>query len=93
MKVSISLGGSLLTRSMDAASYRRYADVVRRLWEAGHTIVVTCGGGRPARQFISIAKELDGSRKLQDSLGILTTHVNALLLIAALGDAADPRIH
>ena len=93
MKVSISLGGSLLTRSMDAASYRRYADVVRRLWEAGHTVVVTCGGGRPARQYISIAKELDSSHELQDSLGILTTHVNALLLIAALGDAADPRIH
>jgi len=93
MKVSISLGGSLLTKNMEAATYRRYADVIRRLWEAGHTVVVTCGGGRPARQFISIAKELDGSRELQDSLGILATHVNALLLIAALGDAADPHIH
>ncbi len=93
MKVSISLGGSLLTKNMDAASYRLYADVVRRLWEAGHTIVVTCGGGRPARQFISIAKELDADRDIQDGLGILATHVNALLLIAALGDAADPHIH
>jgi len=93
LKVSISLGGSLLTRSMDAESYRRYAAVVRRLWEAGHTVVVTCGGGRPARQYISIAKELDGSRELQDDLGILATHVNALLLIAALGNAADPHIH
>jgi uridylate kinase len=26
-------------------------------------------------------------------LGILATHINALLLIAALGDAADPRVH
>jgi uridylate kinase len=93
LKVSISLGGSLLTRSMDAESYRRYAAVVRRLWEAGHTVVVTCGGGRTARQYISIAKELDGSRELQDGLGILATHVNALLLIAALGNAADPHIH
>jgi uridylate kinase len=93
LKVSISLGGSLLTKNMDAISYRKYAEVVRRLWEAGHTVVVTCGGGRPARQYISIAKELDGSRRLQDGLGVLATHVNALLLIAALGDAADPRIH
>ncbi|MGD0805265.1 MAG: UMP kinase [Candidatus Bathyarchaeia archaeon] len=93
MKVSISLGGSLLTRNMDAASYRRYAEVVKRLWEAGHTVVVTCGGGRPARQFITIAKELDANCDIQDSLGILATHVNALLLIAALGDAADPHIH
>jgi uridylate kinase len=93
LKVSISLGGSLLTRNMDAASYRRYAGVVRRLWEAGHEVVVTCGGGRPARQFISIAKELGAPRDLQDNLGILSTHVNALLLIAALGDAADPHVH
>ncbi len=93
MKVSISLGGSLLTKNMEAASYKRYANVVRRLWEAGHTVVVTCGGGRPARQFISIAKELNATRDIQDNLGILVTHVNAYLLIAALGDAADQHIH
>ncbi len=93
MKVSISLGGSLLTKSMEAQSYRRYADAARRIWEAGHELVIVCGGGRPARQYITIAKELGGPRDLQDNLGILATHVNALLLIAALGDAADPRIH
>jgi uridylate kinase len=93
MKVSISLGGSLLTKSMEAKSYRRYADAARRIWEAGHELVIVCGGGRPARQYITIAKELGGPRDLQDNLGILATHVNALLLIAALGDAADPRIH
>jgi len=93
LKVSISLGGSLLTKNMEASSYRRYADVIKRIWEAGHEVVVTCGGGRPARQFITIAKELDAPHNIQDNLGILSTHVNALLLIAALGDAADPHIH
>ncbi len=93
LKVSISLGGSLLTKNMEASSYCRYADVLKRLKDSGNTIVVTCGGGKPARQYISIAKELGGPRELQDGLGILATHVNALLLIAALGDAADPRIH
>jgi uridylate kinase len=93
LKVSISLGGSLLTKNMEASSYRRYADVIVRIWEAGHEVVVTCGGGRPARQFITIAKELEAPRDLQDNLGILSTHVNALLLIAALGDVADPHIH
>ena len=92
MKVSISLGGSLLTKNMEASTYRRYADVIHRIWRAGHEVVVTCGGGRPARQYISIAKQLNATRSLQDNLGILSTHVNALLLIAALGDAADPHI-
>jgi uridylate kinase len=78
---------------MEASSYKRYAEVIKRVWEAGHEVVVVCGGGRPARQYITLAKELDASLELQDNLGILATHVNALLLIAALGDSADHRIH
>lgn len=93
MKVSISLGGSLLTRSRDAEPYRRYADALRRLRERGHQLVVVCGGGRLAREYIGIARQLGAPPQLQDRLGILATHLNALLLIAALGKDADPRIH
>jgi len=93
MKVSISLGGSLLTRSGDAETYRRYARTLRKLKEKGHKLVVVCGGGRPAREYIDIARQLDAPPQLQDRLGILATHLNALLLIAALGEDADPRIH
>ncbi|MFB0557512.1 MAG: UMP kinase [Candidatus Bathyarchaeia archaeon] len=93
MKVSISLGGSLLTREMRPYNYRSYAKVLRELKERGHQLVVVCGGGRPAREFISIARELSADNRLQDRLGIIATHVNALLLIAALGEDADPRIH
>jgi len=93
MKVSISLGGSLLTRRLDADTYRSYADALRRLKEGGHQIVVVCGGGRPAREYIKIARCLGASTRLQDRLGILSTHLNALLLIAALGGDADPHIH
>jgi len=93
MKVSISLGGSLLTRSQDADSYRRYAEALRKLKRDGHRLVVVCGGGLPARQYIEIAKQLGGSGELQDRLGILATHLNALLLIAALGEDADERVH
>jgi uridylate kinase len=93
MKVSISLGGSLLTRNLDADNYRRYARALRMLKERGHQLVVVCGGGRPAREYIDIARQLGSSNQLQDRLGILATHVNALLIIAALGEDADPRIH
>jgi uridylate kinase len=93
MKVSISLGGSLLTRSGDAESYRRYAAALKKIHDEGHIIVVVCGGGRPARQYINLGKELGASRSIQDRLGIITTHLNATLLIAALGDAADQRLY
>lgn len=93
MKVSISLGGSLLTRNQDADTYMRYADVLKRLKEKGHQLVVVCGGGSPAREYIDIARRLGAPEALQDRLGILATHLNAILLIAALGVDADPRIH
>ncbi len=90
MRVSISLGGSLLK---DLEAFRRYADVLRRLKAKGHHIVVVCGGGRRAREFIAQARSLGASEELQDRVGILMTHLNALLLIAALGEDADPRVH
>jgi uridylate kinase len=93
MKVSISLGGSLLTKNQDSQSFIRYAEVIRRLKNEGHIIIVVCGGGRPARQCINLSKELGAAPKIQDEIGILTTHINALLLIAALGKDADQRIH
>ena len=93
MKVSISLGGSLLTRDQGAENYLKYARVLNQLREKGHKIVVVCGGGRPAREYISIARQMNASNDIQDKLGILATHMNAHLLIAALGRDADTRVH
>jgi len=96
MKATISLGGSLLTGPKDQPTptltpepYRRYATVLQQLHNNGHQIMVVCGGGKPARQYIQIAKTLNASQNIQDTLGIKATHINALLLTAALGDTAD----
>jgi uridylate kinase len=93
MIVSISLGGSLLTREPIPETFKKYADVLRRLKERGHTLIVVCGGGKPARDWIRLAKELGADAHLQDRLGVHATHLNALLLIAALGPDAHPHVH
>jgi uridylate kinase len=93
MKVSISLGGSLLTKDMNPENYRKYANVLRELKERGHQIIVVCGGGKPAREWIGLARKLGADARTQDRLGIHATHLNALLLIAALGPDAHPHIH
>ncbi|MGD2201665.1 MAG: UMP kinase [Candidatus Bathyarchaeota archaeon] len=93
MKVSISLGGSLLTRDQIPPTFRRYAEVLRELKGEGHQLIVVCGGGRTAREYIEVGKKLGADRETQDRLGILATHLNALLLIAALGSDAHPHIH
>jgi uridylate kinase len=96
MKISISLGGSLLTGknidpyiTINPMAFKRYAEVIRRLHVEGHELMVVCGGGKPARYFIEAVKQLNASRNIQDNLGIKSTHVNALFLMAALGDVAD----
>ncbi|MBN2334747.1 UMP kinase [Candidatus Bathyarchaeota archaeon] len=96
MKLSLSLGGSLLTGKdktphikLDPERYRRYAEVLRQLHREGHQLMVVCGGGKPARHFIEVSKQLGGSRDTQDYLGIKASHVNALLMMSALGDDAD----
>jgi len=96
MKIAISLGGSLLTGKskddyvkLDPARYTRYAEVIRGLYQAGHEMVVVCGGGKPARYFIDIAKQYNAPPDVLDYLGIKSSHVNALLFMAALGDVAE----
>jgi uridylate kinase len=91
MKIVISLGGSLLTRPLTASTFKKYADVLVRLKRAGHGLVVVCGGGKVCRTYQRIARRLGGSRELLDWVGITTTHLNALTLIAALGELAHPR--
>jgi uridylate kinase len=96
MKIAISLGGSLLTGKntdphikINPTNYTRYAETIRTLHTEGHTLMVVCGGGKPARYFINAAKKLNATPDIQDQLGVKSTHINALLFMAALGDIAD----
>ena len=91
MRVAISLGGSLLAQT--TYSYTKYAIMLTELKERGHQLIVVTGGGRLARHWISLAKQLGAPPYTQDRLGIHATHLNAILLIAALGPHAHPHIH
>lgn len=101
MKVALSLGGSLLTGKskddyvkLDPAKYSEYAEVIKRLHTEGHVLMVVCGGGKPARYFIDIAKTYDAPSNVLDYLGIKSSHINALLFMAALGDIAEqPKVY
>ena len=92
MKVVISLGGSLLTRDLSAGNFRRFAEALKELRRKGHQLVVVCGGGKTARGYQETAVELGAEPRMLDRVGVLATHMNALLLITALGEAADERI-
>ena len=88
MKIVISIGGSLLTRELTPENFKKYADILKRLKSKGHKLVVVCGGGKVCREYRDVAKQLGGDNVLLDWIGIEATHLNALTLIAALGEDA-----
>jgi len=90
LKIVISLGGSLLTRKLTSENFKKYADILKRLKNEGHKLVVVCGGGKVCREYRDVVINLGGDITLQDWVGIEATHLNAFTLIAALGKDAHP---
>ena len=85
MKVVLSLGGSVFGESVE--KIKEYAKVIEDISRENQVFVVV-GGGRLAREYIGRARELGASETFCDYLGIAATRMNAMLLIAALPNAA-----
>jgi uridylate kinase len=90
--VVVSIGGSvLLTGDGDRAYIERLADLLRRRGARG-PLAVTVGGGRTAREYIRLGRELGLTEVELDELGIGVTRIHAHLLAASVGgpSAAHP---
>lgn len=85
-----SLGGSILA-GRDSNSLSQYADALKELSKE-HQIYVVVGGGKIAREYIEKARALEASEVFCDLIGIGATKLNAMLLVAALGNAAPKEI-
>jgi uridylate kinase len=75
---------------LTSENFKKYADVLKKLKNKGHKLVVVCGGGKPAREYRDVAKNFTKDNVLLDWIGIQATHMNALTLIASLGKDAYP---
>ena len=86
MKIVISVGGSLLTKELTANNFKKYADVLLKLRDKGHDLIIICGGGKICRDYRDIGKGFTKDVDLLDFIGIMATHLNASTLVTALGD-------
>lgn len=86
--VVVSVGGSILTQGKDDITFIRKLAKVLIGKTTNHRLYVVTGGGRVAREFIRIGRELGASETYLDEVGIEVTRLNARLLITALGDHA-----
>lgn len=87
--VVLSLGGSVLVRDEGDTSYIRKLAKILIGVSARHKLYIVTGGGRIARYYIKLGRDLGADESFLDELGIEVTRLNARVLITALGDRAN----
>ena len=91
MKIVIAIGGSILLKEYDCKKFQEYSAILKDLTKE-HEIFVVIGGGKPAREYISVVRDLGAGEAQCDDIGIEVTRINAKLMLAALGDVAYQRV-
>ncbi len=85
----ISLGGSVLVSPSPNLEYiKALSTILLALRDEGFELGVVVGGGQLARDYIRLAREFGADEEFCDRIGIATTRMNAMLLLAALGEGA-----
>ena len=91
MKIVAAVGGSILIPNYDSDKFKKYAKTLKQINEK-HQIFVVVGGGKPAREYIKILRELECGEAKCDDIGIELTRINAKSLIYALNEDAYPKV-
>lgn len=91
MKIVIAIGGSILLKEYDYQKFQEYSEILKSLSNE-HELFVVVGGGKPARDYISVIRDLNGGEAQCDDIGIEVTRINAKLLLTALDDYAYQRV-
>lgn len=86
-RVVIKLSGSVFGETANKQSLLKYAKMLKSVSKKIQPVVVA-GGGRIARYYIDLARELGVDEASLDELGIEVSRLNAQVLVYALGAAA-----
>ena len=79
MKIVIAIGGSILLKDYDSERFKQYSKILKELTKE-HELFVVVGGGKPAREYISVVRDLGAGEAQCDDIGIEVTRINAKLL-------------
>ncbi|HII09040.1 MAG TPA: UMP kinase [Methanosphaera sp.] len=91
MRIVITIGGSILLKEYDNKKFEAYAKIIKDI-NKEHEVFIVVGGGRPARDYISVVRDMGESESICDEIGIQVTRINARLLQLALKDCSYPAI-
>jgi len=85
LKIVLRIGGSVIASPPNPRLINKYVEIIRQLSDKNHQIVTVVGGGRPAREFIQIAKALGLNEPEQDEVAISVSRIFAQLISMRLG--------
>ncbi len=85
MKVVIKLTGKVFSEEY-VTTLKVIADTIKFMHRKGDRVVVIAGGGKLARECISLGKKLGLNNSKLDVIGIEASRINALILASLLGD-------
>jgi uridylate kinase len=88
-RIVMKLSGSLFSFDTTTKQLKEYVQLIKKIGEHYQPVIVT-GGGKIARFYINISREMGLDEAGLDLTGIQVSHLNAKLLIAGLGDLCYP---
>jgi len=84
-KIVVSLGGSvILSDEAGAHFFKELVDLLKKLSKK-YKIYIVIGGGKTARKYIKLGRELNLDEETLDELGIDITRINAKLFTEIIG--------
>jgi len=90
----IKIGGSLLftkNKEINSSKIAEFCKIFKSRKYTG-TLVIICGGGLLAREYIDAVRSFNGSEALCDIFGIEISRINSKLIIASFQDFAYPLV-
>jgi uridylate kinase len=84
----ISAGGSVFIKDeINVAKIKQFCELIDKFSALGNRFVIVIGGGKTARAYQEIAKELGANNFELDSIGIEATKLNAMLFLKGIKNA------
>ena len=93
-KIVVKVGGSLLFKKENKLNYEFISDFCKIIQEGKEfqQIIIVCGGGSLAREFITFLRKVKINEALCDTIGIDISRINSKMIMACLKDDAYPKI-
>jgi uridylate kinase len=92
MRVVLRIGGSVVASPVNTELMSKYAELLKALKKQGHEVAVVVGGGKLAREFIGIAKNLGLDERAQDEVAISVSRLFAQLFLQKLGNLSCGKV-